>query len=60
MRGEFIGVWSESWREIWLPLTGRDGVPEDFFCELAPGAGRANCNFARSRCREVAIGKWPE
>lgn len=20
MRGEFIGVWSETWREIWLPL----------------------------------------
>ena len=19
MRGEFIGVWSETWREIWLP-----------------------------------------
>jgi len=20
MRGEFIGVWSETWRELWLPL----------------------------------------
>jgi hypothetical protein len=19
MRGEFIGVWSETWRDIWLP-----------------------------------------
>ncbi|HQR66105.1 MAG TPA: hypothetical protein PLB02_01815 [Thermoanaerobaculia bacterium] len=40
MRGEFIGVWSETWREIWLPLideplTDSDGgVPEDIFCEL--------------------------
>lgn len=40
MRGEFIGVWSETWREIWLPLIeepqGEDdeGVPEDIFCEL--------------------------
>ncbi len=40
MRGEFIGVWSETWREIWLPLMGQplgesdEGVPEDVFCEL--------------------------
>ncbi|MCG3188759.1 MAG: hypothetical protein LKCHEGNO_00914 [Burkholderiaceae bacterium] len=34
MRGEFIGVWCESWREIWLPLTDHEGVPEDIFCEL--------------------------
>lgn len=39
MRGEFIGVWSETWREIWLPLIdqplGDDrGVPDDIFCEL--------------------------
>lgn len=40
MRGEFIGVWSETWREIWLPLVerpfGEDGesLPEDIFCEL--------------------------
>ena len=40
MRGEFIGVWSETWREIWLPLIeqpfGEDGesLPEDIFCEL--------------------------
>jgi hypothetical protein len=34
MRGEFIGVWSETWREIWLPLIDDDGVPEDIFCEL--------------------------
>lgn len=40
MRGEFIGVWSETWREIWLPLIdqplgdGDEGVPEDIFCEL--------------------------
>jgi hypothetical protein len=34
MRGEFIGVWSETWREIWLPLIDDEGVPEDIFCEL--------------------------
>lgn len=34
MRGEFVGVWSETWREIWLPLIDHDDVPEDIFCEL--------------------------
>ena len=40
MRGEFIGVWSETWREIWLPLIESplveddEGLPEDIFCEL--------------------------
>lgn len=40
MRGEFIRVWSETWREIWLPLTAQpprdngEGVPSDIFCEL--------------------------
>lgn len=40
MRGEFIGVWSETWREIWQPLIeqpfGEEGesLPEDIFCEL--------------------------
>lgn len=34
MRGEFIGVWPETWREIWAPLVDQDDVPEDIFCEL--------------------------
>ena len=40
MRGEFIGVWSETWREIWLPLIDQpmgeddEAIPEDIFCEL--------------------------
>ena len=40
MRGEFIGVWSETWREIWLPLIQQplaeddEGVPDDIFCDL--------------------------
>src|SRR5262245_30963899 len=40
MRGEFLGVWSETWREIWLPLIAEplgendESVPEDIFCEL--------------------------
>lgn len=40
MRGEFIGVWSETWREIWQPLIEQplndndENIPEDIFCEL--------------------------
>ena len=40
MRGEFIGVWAETWREIWLPLIEQslaedyEGLPDDIFCEL--------------------------
>ena len=40
MHGELIGVWSETCREIWLPLIEQplaeddDGLPEDIFCEL--------------------------
>ena len=34
MRGDCVGVWSETWREIWLPLIDHEGVPEDIFCEL--------------------------
>ncbi len=40
MPGEFIGVWAETWREIWLPLIEQplaedhEGLPDDIFCEL--------------------------
>lgn len=34
MRGEFIGVWSETWREIWNELAFNDVAPDDLFCEL--------------------------
>jgi hypothetical protein len=34
MRGEFIGVWTEAWREIWTRLIDREDVPGDIFCEL--------------------------
>ena len=34
MRGEFIGVWLDTWREIWLPLIDQEDVPDDIFCEL--------------------------
>jgi hypothetical protein len=34
VRGEFIGVWSETWREIWVPLLDDDAVSRDVFCEL--------------------------
>lgn len=29
MRSEFIGVCSETWREIWAPLRDEEDVPED-------------------------------
>jgi hypothetical protein len=29
MRGEFMGVWPDAWREIWLPLIDNEDVPED-------------------------------
>jgi len=34
VRGEFIGVWAETWREIWTPLFSLENVPQDVFCEL--------------------------
>ena len=34
MRGEVIGVWSETWREIWSKLAKHPGAPNDLFCEL--------------------------
>jgi hypothetical protein len=34
MRGEFIGIWEEAWREIWVPLIEEEDVPKDIFCEL--------------------------
>lgn len=34
MRGELIGVWSDTWREIWLPLMEHEDVPDDVFCDL--------------------------
>ncbi|MBV2132305.1 hypothetical protein KRX52_05755 [Pseudomonas sp. MAP12] len=34
MRGEFVGVWSETWSAIWLPLAESEVAPSDIFCEL--------------------------
>jgi hypothetical protein len=34
MRGELIGVWSETWREVWSKLAKHADAPEDLFCEL--------------------------
>ncbi len=34
MYGEFIGVWPETWKAIWLPLAESDAAPTDMFCEL--------------------------
>ncbi len=34
MRGELIGVWSETWREIWSELAEQERAPDDLYCEL--------------------------
>lgn len=34
MRGEFVGVWSETWDDIWRPLAESEAAPPDLFCEL--------------------------
>lgn len=34
MQGEFISVWSDTWREIWIPIFEREDAPDDLFCEL--------------------------
>ena len=34
MNGEFIGIWPDTWREIWEPLASLEIAPEDLFCEL--------------------------
>jgi hypothetical protein len=34
MRGEFLPIWSETWRDIWLKLGKHPDAPEDLFSEL--------------------------
>lgn len=34
MRGEFIGIWSELWRQVWARLARHKNAPDDLFCEL--------------------------
>lgn len=34
MRGEFLPVWSETWRDVWSPLAKHPGAPADLFSEL--------------------------
>jgi len=34
MRGEFVGVWEDTFREIWTPLSTLENVQDDVFCEL--------------------------
>lgn len=34
MRGQFIAVWPESWREIWEMLASEEKAPNDLYCEL--------------------------
>jgi hypothetical protein len=34
MGGEFIGVWTDMWREVWSKLAKHASAPSDLFCEL--------------------------
>src|SRR5438445_8757502 len=34
MRGEFIGVWEETSRELWDQLAAQETAPDDLYCEL--------------------------
>ncbi len=34
MRGEFLPVWSETWRDVWSPLAKHLDAPPDLFSEL--------------------------
>lgn len=34
MRGEFLGVWKETYREIWTPLLAHEDVPDDVYSQL--------------------------
>lgn len=34
MRGEIIGVWSETWREIWTPMSQHRKYGKDFLADL--------------------------
>lgn len=34
MRGEFVGVWSETKREIWDKLASQENAQDDLYCEL--------------------------
>ena len=31
MRGEFIGVWPETWTALWEPLGAADTAPQELF-----------------------------
>ena len=34
MHGEFLNVWEDTYREIWVPLAEEEGVPTDLFSQL--------------------------
>jgi hypothetical protein len=55
MRGEFIAVWADTWREIWQPLIEQEGVPDDVFCELYRELALALKKPTGSAAIEVAI-----
>ncbi len=37
MRGQFFPAWSETWRNIWIPLADAKHSPEELFSELYRG-----------------------
>jgi hypothetical protein len=54
MRGEFIGVWPETWREIWLLLIDHEDVSED----TTQASGTAAPQ--RTRCAQsICVTWWP-
>lgn len=34
MRGEFLHVWEDTYREIWIPLAEEESIPTDLFSQL--------------------------
>lgn len=52
MQGEFIEVWSETYREIWEPLLSQEIVPDDIYCELYRELSKALKN--RNTIEELA------
>lgn len=41
MRGEFIGIWADTYREIWEELASEETAPDDLYCELYRELSRA-------------------
>lgn len=61
MRGEFLGVWSETWREIWQPLMDQpfgeddESLRADIFCELYREFARAQVRPAEAEAVKLLV-----